>query len=76
MKNLLYPERLRDNNANGSDIKIEISLKDNVPKIFLLKVFNPLNRCIVFQYEIPCIITTISERVHIVKLCIIIDPLE
>ena len=41
MNNLLYPERLRDNNANGSVIKVERFLKDNVPKIFLLKVFNP-----------------------------------
>ena len=41
MNNPLYPERLRDNNANGSVIKVERFLKDNVPKIFLLKVFNP-----------------------------------
>ena len=32
MNNLLYPERLRDNNVNGSVIKIEIFLKGNVAK--------------------------------------------
>ena len=41
MNNLLYTERLSDNNANDSVIKVERFLKDNVPKIFLLKVFNP-----------------------------------